>query len=113
MRLFFKKDKIKSNSLISVSQQTEIIDNHTKYEQTLDFLIGLSDKEFKQTVDVAKAHRKAYEDSAKILNVVNEPTTFIFDPADNVEVIRPVFVDIINTEQQNINVKTKKGKSKK
>lgn len=50
------------------------------YESALNYLVGLSDEEYKQVIQVAEIHRKAFADSAAVLGTPNEPTTFINPP---------------------------------
>lgn len=50
------------------------------YESALNYLIGLSDKEYDQVIKVAGIHRKAYQEAAGVLGQANEPTTFITPP---------------------------------
>lgn len=50
------------------------------YNSALNYLIGLSDDEYKKVINVADIHRKAYQESAAVLGTPNEPTTFINPP---------------------------------
>lgn len=77
------------------------------YDTVVNYLLGLSDKEYKIVIDVTDIHRKANQDAAKVRGVAVEPTTFINDPADELQTIEPVFID--KTDKPN-NIKSRKVK---
>lgn len=76
------------------------------YNSALSYLIGLSDDEYKKVINVADIHRKAYQDSAAVLGVANEPTTFINPPEPTEPEDEPNFLDDLADEKP-------KSKSKK
>lgn len=56
------------------------------YETALDYLVGLSDKDYEVINKVAVIYRKANAEAAKAQGIDNEPTTFI-KPPSNTELV--------------------------
>lgn len=88
MGLFGKK-KRELPPLISDEELFPIVD----YDSVLEWLVGLSEKDFVKVGEVATIHRKALEESAKILGKPNEPTTFIDDPKYKLQTVPPILID--------------------
>jgi hypothetical protein len=63
------------------------------YDSVLDWLLGLSAKEYAQVLQVAGIHRKANDEAATVLGKPNEPTTQIDDPKDHLQTIPPLVID--------------------
>lgn len=75
MSLFGKK-KVELPPLITEADFDEV----ANYDGALNFLVGLSDDEYNKVTQVAAIHRKAYQESAAVLGIANEPSTFINPP---------------------------------
>lgn len=56
------------------------------YSTALNWLLGLSDKEYQKMVKVVEIYRKANSDTAKALGIKTEPTSFLPQP-DNTELV--------------------------
>lgn len=56
------------------------------YSTSLDWLLGLSDKEYAKMIKVVEIYRKANSDTAKALGIKTEPTSFLPQP-DNTETV--------------------------
>lgn len=69
------------------------------YNSALSFLVGLSDDEYKKVTEVAGIHRKAYQESAAVLGIENEPTTFINPPEPETAADEPNFLDDIGDDK--------------
>ena len=80
---FFKKTKQERHSKYYGEDILDESDKQTptSYEDTQDYLVGLSDAEFTKVVEVATICREANTKANAALGVENEPTTFIFPPA--------------------------------
>ncbi len=63
------------------------------YESVLNWLLGLSAKEYSQVLEVANIHRQADQDAAKALGKTTKPTSFIDDPKDKHQTIEPFIID--------------------
>lgn len=79
------------------------------YETVVDYLLGLSDSEYKTVIEVTNIHRKANEDAAKVRGIELAPTSFINDPADELQTVEPVIID--KGDKPN-NIKSRKVKVK-
>lgn len=49
-------------------------ENPVNYNSVLDYLVGLSDKDYKKMTGSAEVYRKANKDVAKIVGIKDEPT---------------------------------------
>lgn len=49
--------------------------NPVNYDSVLDWMLGLSDKDYKKMLEVVNIYRTANKDAAKVLKVKDEPTT--------------------------------------
>lgn len=67
-------------------------DQPINYNQTIEFLAGLSDEDYKKTIKCAEITRKSYADQCKVLGIDNEPTAFINPPEDELQTMPPVEV---------------------
>lgn len=63
------------------------------FDSVLEWLLGLSAKEYAQVLQVAGIHRKAIEESATVLGKPNEPTTQIDDPRDSLQTQPQLLID--------------------
>lgn len=62
------------------------------YDTVMNWLLGLSAKEYSQILQVANIQRTADEEAAKVLGKPIEPTSFIDDPKDQLQTIEPIFL---------------------
>lgn len=59
-------------------------DPPTDYNNTVDYLVGLSSEDYDKVFKVANIYRTANIDAALALGVPNEPTTFINNPTGKI-----------------------------
>lgn len=86
---FFRKGREFDRGLIN-----EIDYSPISFEQALEYLIGLSDKEFDQTFAIAETYRKADQAAAEALGTEKEPRSFINPPTGYEEV--PPHINHVN-----------------
>ena len=77
MDLFKRKHKQVLPPLFTDDELTSLT---TNYNGVIDFLTGLSDEEYKKTIEVAEIYRKAEAEAAKALGIEKPPTAFINPP---------------------------------
>jgi hypothetical protein len=77
--LFKRKHKQVLPPLFTDDELTSLT---TNYNGVIDFLTGLSDEDYKRTVEVAEIYRKAETEAAKALGIEKQPTAFINPPAE-------------------------------
>lgn len=85
----FKRTKRELPPLIS----DEELFPSVNFDSVLDWLVGLSSKEYAQVCKVAEIHRMANTQSAGVLNKHLEPTSQIDDPRDSLQTIPPLMID--------------------
>lgn len=81
------------------------------FDTVLDYLIGLSDKDYAVICAVAVNQRKANKKSSKILGIKDKPTTFINEPAITIEpniTLEKVKIDYVDTPDLSKPKKAKK-----
>jgi hypothetical protein len=64
----------------------QLEDQPANYSTVLDWLLGLSEKDYKKMGTVVDIYRKANADTAKALGIKTEPTSFL-PHADNTEAV--------------------------
>ncbi len=74
-----KRDKKELPSLWADGELEKLAVN---YETVVNYLLGLSDKDYKIVLEVTAIHRKANDDAAKVTGNPNMPTTFIQPPTE-------------------------------
>ncbi len=55
-------------------------ENPVNYDSVLDWLLGLSDKDYKVMLEVVDVYRGANKTTAKLLKVKDQPTTQLIEP---------------------------------
>ena len=65
-----RREKKKKKELPAILQP----ENPVNYNSVLDYMIGLSDKDYKKLTASADVYRKANKDVAKIVGIKDEPT---------------------------------------
>lgn len=85
----FRKQKRELPPLIS----DEELFPSVGFDTVLDWLLGLSAKEYSQVLEVANIHREANQKAASVLGTPNEPTTFIDDPKDKLETMPAMVIE--------------------
>lgn len=55
-------------------------ENPVNYDSVLDWLLGLSDKDYKVMLEVVEVYRGANKTSAKLLKIKDQPTTQLIEP---------------------------------
>ncbi len=68
---FLKRREPKERMELPAILQPE---NPVNYNSVLDYMIGLSDKDYKKLTGSAEVYRKANKDVAKIVGIKDEPT---------------------------------------
>ena len=68
---FLKKREPKERMELPAILQPE---NPVNYNSVLDYMIGLSDKDYKKLTGSAEIYRKANKDVAKLIGIKDEPT---------------------------------------
>lgn len=76
MGLFSKK---KQSVLADLNMDDEL-EEAVNYNSVLDYLVGLSDQDYDRIGKVAVIYREANAKACEVLEVPNEPTTFINPP---------------------------------
>lgn len=79
MGIFNNKDKKPVPSLF-LDDELEPEQVAVDYNGAMDYLIGLSDEDYKKVCTVAEIYRKSQQDAAEALGIENTPTTFINAP---------------------------------
>lgn len=73
--LFGKRNRVASEPVsIPASMQSE---DPVNYNSVLDYMVGLSDKDYRKMTGSAEIYRKANKEVAKLIGVKDEPTTSI------------------------------------
>jgi len=75
-----------ADALATAQEIFEQQDVPTNYSTVLNWMFGLSDKEFAKMGKVVEIYRKANSDTAKALGIKTEPTSFLPQP-DNTETV--------------------------
>lgn len=73
-------DRFKSNKPARVPAELPPAmqpEDPVNYNSVLDYLVGLSDKDYKKMTGSAEIYRKANKDVAKLIGIKDEPTTAI------------------------------------
>jgi len=60
-------------------------ENPVNYDSVLDWLLGLSDKDYKVMLEVVEVYRGANKTSAKLLKIKDQPTTQLIEPKQTEE----------------------------
>lgn len=72
------------------------------YNSALEYLVGLSDEDYKKVIKCAEINRKAYDDQCKVLGKANEPSTFINPPEMQVMEVTEIVPKTILEEDDDI-----------
>lgn len=70
-RLFGKQREPQAVEIPAILQPEEPVN----YNSVLDWLLGLSDKDYKTMLDVVQVYREAGKTTAKLLKIKDQPTT--------------------------------------
>lgn len=81
MGLFGKKKREEK-----AAEAAAAADAPANYSTTLDWLLGLSDKDYTKMGKIVEIYRKANSDTAKTLGIKTEPTSFLPQP-DNTQLV--------------------------
>lgn len=95
MELF--KRKKKPMELPPALMNTE---DPVNYNTVLDYLVGLSDKEYRQMTQSAEVYRKANKEVAKIVGVKDEPTTTIVASKPSEEEVDEALTDALEMKYE-------------
>lgn len=74
-----KKDKTEPTALMP-----ELEEDAVNFNSVVDWLVGLSEKDYKKVCDVAVIYREADKKATEALGKENKPTTFIEPPTETV-----------------------------
>lgn len=73
------------------------------YESSLDYIVGLSDKEFDRLIKVANIYRQANKDANKALGIKREPlTTLGLEEQDQSDDIQTFAEDVLQLEDSEV-----------
>lgn len=71
-------------------------ENPVNYNSVLDYMVGLSDKDYKKLTGSAEVYRKANKEVAKIVGIKDEPTHELMPPKPTDEQIDADLDDMLN-----------------
>lgn len=99
------KDKIFGSK--RVPQQVEIPaimqpEDPVNYNTVLDWLLGLSDKDYKTMLDVVNVYREAGKTTAKLLKIKDQPTTALLPTAPSDEQIDSELDGLLETHPDDL-----------
>jgi hypothetical protein len=97
----FKRDN--KRELPPLWSEAELEQMSVNYESVMDFLLGLSDKDYDTVFKVANIHRQANKDASAVRGKAYEPTTFIDSPLNELQTIDPVIIDKTILEDDELN----------
>lgn len=77
----------RKNGATRLTELPEILkpEDPVNYNSVLDYMVGLSDKDYKKLTGSAEVYRKANKDVAKIVGVKDEPTHELMPPKPSEE----------------------------
>lgn len=76
----FGKDKKQPLPALFDDRELDAITEGVNFNTAVDWLVGLSDEDYKKVQDYVIVYRHAAKAGAEALGVENEPTTFIHPP---------------------------------
>lgn len=80
MSLFGKKEKKLPADTFALMPELEAEEPPVNYNSVVEWLVGLGDSDLEKVNKVVDINRKAYADTCAVLEVPNEPSTFITPP---------------------------------
>ena len=72
------------------------------YDSVLDWLLGLSDKDYKVMLEVVEVYRNANKTSAKLLKFKDQPTTQLIEPKPTDEEVDEQLDTVLNTHPDDL-----------
>lgn len=72
------------------------------YDSVLDWLLGLSDKDYKVMLEVVEVYRNANKTSAKLLKIKDQPTTQLIEPKPTDEEVDEQLDTVLNTHPDDL-----------
>ncbi len=73
------------------------------YQESLDYIVGLSDKEFDRLIKVANIYRQANKDANKALGIKREPlTTLGLEEQDQSDEVQTFAEDVLQLEDSEV-----------
>lgn len=73
---FLKRDKVKTSGKVELPEAF-MPEDPVNYNSVLDYLVGLSDKDYKKMTGSVDIYREANKKVAKLVGIKDEPTTSI------------------------------------
>jgi len=78
---FFKNQKQEPEEIL-VDEFARPIDPPVNYNSVVDYLVGLSDEDYKKVCEIVPIYREANAKTAAVLEIENEPTSAIYAPEE-------------------------------
>jgi hypothetical protein len=97
----FKRQKRELPPLISDEELFPSVD----FDTVMEWLLGLSAKEYSQVLEVANIHRDANQKACAVLGKNNKPCTFINDPKNELQTAPAFIIDKEEKTSKQIKVK--------
>lgn len=77
-------------------------DDPVNYNSVLDWLLGLSDKDYKTMLDVVQVYREAGKTTAKLLKIKDQPSTVLLPVAPSEEQIDAELDGLLETHPDDL-----------
>ena len=77
-------------------------ENPVNYDSVLDWLLGLSDKDYKVVLEVVDVYRSANKTSAKLLKIKDQPTTELLPPKPTEEQVDDDLDKLLDTHPEDL-----------
>jgi hypothetical protein len=97
-KLFGKQREPQTVELPAILQPEDPVN----YNSVLDWLLGLSDKDYKTMLDVVNVYREAGKTTAKLLKVKDQPSTVLLPTAPSEEQIDAELDSLLETHPDDL-----------
>lgn len=97
-KLFGSKREAQAVELPAILQPEDPVN----YNSVLDWLLGLSDKDYKTMLDVVNVYREAGKTTAKLLKIKDQPTTALLPTAPSEEQIDSQLDGLLETHPDDL-----------
>jgi hypothetical protein len=77
-------------------------DDPVNYNSVLDWLLGLSDKDYKTMLDVVQVYREAGKTTAKLLKIKDQPSTVLLPTAPSEEQVDAELDGLLETHPDDL-----------
>lgn len=97
-KLFGKQREPQAVELPAILQP----DDPVNYNSVLDWLLGLSDKDYKTMLDVVQVYREAGKTTAKLLKIKDQPSTVLLPTAPSEEQVDAELDTLLETHPDDL-----------